>query len=61
VICSFKPLKPDDIKKLLAIQVGDTFLDGRRKLLKRLEELCGPLLDLDRDGNVHIVHYTAKE
>ncbi|KAF8245041.1 hypothetical protein K440DRAFT_663078 [Wilcoxina mikolae CBS 423.85] len=61
VICSFKPLKSDHIKKLLAIEVGNNHLDGRRKLIKRLEELCGPLLDLDKDGSVYIVHYSAKE
>jgi hypothetical protein len=49
------------IKKLLAIQTGDRYLDSERELLRRLEELCGPLIDIDPVGNARLVHFTAKE
>lgn len=61
VICSTRSLKSSQIQSLLAIRSGDKSLNTKMKLIKRLEQLCGPLLEIDHRGVVRIVHYTAKE
>ncbi|KAF8466383.1 hypothetical protein BDZ91DRAFT_725301 [Kalaharituber pfeilii] len=58
VLCSKRPLRKQEIEHALAIRQGDKCFDHRRRLFRRLEELCGPILTVDSES-VRLVHFSA--
>lgn len=61
VLCCTRPLRLKELEQALATRVGERSTNKRRRLLRRLDELCGPILEIDVGEKVHFVHFTAKE
>lgn len=61
VLCSTRPLRLKELEQAMAIRAEDKGIDKRRRLLRRLDELCGPILEIGVGEKVHFVHFTAKE
>lgn len=50
-----------EVEFALAIRLGDRSFVRKRKLLRQLDELCGPILEIHKNGIVDFVHFSAKE
>lgn len=61
VLCSTRPLRLKELEQAMAIRAEDKGIDKRRRLLRRLDELCGPILEIGVGEKVYFVHFTAKE
>lgn len=49
-----------EITHALTVQVGGTTFNRDRLLIKELEELCGPIVEIRKDL-MFFVHFSAKE
>lgn len=58
--CSMVPLRKQEIIQALMIREEDRSLVMERKLLRNLRQICGPIIEFDRDI-VKYVHFTARE
>jgi hypothetical protein len=61
VLCGTRPLRLKELEQALAIREGERCTNKQRRLLIRLDELCGPILEIGGGGKVNFVHFTAKE
>lgn len=61
VLSSTRPLRLKELEQAMAIRIGDRCINKRRIILRRLDELSGPILEIGVDEKVHLVHFSAKE
>lgn len=61
VLSSTRPLRLKELEQAMTIRIGDRCINKRRRILRRLDELCGPILEIGVDEKVHFVHFSAKE
>lgn len=63
VVCSTRPLSLNELKHAMAIDIDkeDRCINKKRIILRRLDELCGPVIEFDAEDKIHFVHFTAKE
>ena len=60
LVCARRPPKLNEITHALTVQTGGTSFERDRVLIKGLDELCGPIIEI-RKGIVFFVHFSAKE
>jgi hypothetical protein len=58
--CSAFPVKKQEIEHCIMIQPGDLDLHQDHKMIRSMNELCGPIIEF-QDDFVHFVHFTVKE
>jgi hypothetical protein len=60
VACAERPLREEELRQILAVDIGeDDFTRGRKDFRDILQD-CGPIIE-DRDGVLRFVHFSAKE
>jgi len=64
VAVACRPLKPEELTELLAVEVSKGFIDPGNKLLggwSVLSRACGPFLQMNELGAIELIHVSAKE
>lgn len=50
-----------EIQGALSIRLDNMSIDLEgRKIRKHLKEICGPIVEVHKDGSVELIHHTAK-
>ncbi|KAI9803678.1 MAG: hypothetical protein M1833_000590 [Piccolia ochrophora] len=58
--CSFRPLQPYEVEDGIIFSAGESSLTSANTLRKRLQDLCGPIIEVTANS-VDFVHFSAKE
>ena len=62
LLTATRPLKTHEIQGILAIRLADSSLDfEKRRSVRPVAELLGPIVEVHKDESIHMIHPSAKE
>lgn len=59
--CARRTLSIHELQGMLSIRIDDSSIDFKnRRYLQHFKELCGPLIEINSDETIQLVHVTTK-